>query len=62
MAWFTSRSNSPNCSGRLSSADGRRNPYSTSVSLRERSPRYIAPICGTLWCDSSITSRKSFGK
>ena len=62
MPWCTSASNSSNLSGRLSSADGSRKPYSTSVSLRERSPRYIAPICGTVWCDSSMTSRKSFGK
>jgi hypothetical protein len=40
------RSHSSNFRGRLSSADGRRNPYSTSVSLRERSPRYMPPICG----------------
>ena len=38
----TRSSHSSNLSGRLSSADGRRKPYSTSVSLRERSPRYIA--------------------
>jgi hypothetical protein len=42
--------------GRLSSADGRRKPYSTRVSLRERSPLYMAPTCGTLTWDSSITS------
>ena len=53
---------SSNLSGRLSSALGRRKPNSTSVSLRERSPLYIAPICGTVWCDSSTTSRKSSGK
>ena len=35
-------SNSSNFSGRLSSADGRRKPYSTSVVLRERSPLYMA--------------------
>ena len=40
------RSHSSNFSGRLSSADGRRKPNSTSVSLRERSPLYIAPSCG----------------
>ena len=42
----TSDMNSSNWSGRLSSADGRRKPYSTSVSLRARSPLYIPPICG----------------
>ena len=41
-----SASNSSKRSGRLSSADGRRKPYSTSVSLRERSPRYMPPSCG----------------
>ena len=39
------RSNSSNRSGRLSSADGNRNPYITSVSLREWSPLYIPPNC-----------------
>ena len=48
---------SSNRSGRLSSALGSRKPNSTSVSLRERSPLYIAPICGTVWCDSSTISR-----
>ena len=38
--------NSSNWSGRLSSADGSRNPYSTSVSFRARSPLYMPPICG----------------
>jgi hypothetical protein len=36
-------SNSSNFSGRLSSADGRRKPYSTSVVLRDRSPLYMPP-------------------
>ena len=58
-AWRTCSSNSSNLSGRLSSALGRRKPYSTSVSLRARSPRYIAPTCGTVWCDSSRIMRKS---
>ena len=48
------RSHSSKRSGRLSSAEGSRKPYSTSVSLRARSPRYIAPICGTVtWLSSS---------
>ena len=34
-------SHSSNFSGRLSSAEGRRKPYSTSISLRERSPLYM---------------------
>jgi hypothetical protein len=42
MTWRMRRSNSSNFSGRLSSADGRRKPYSTSVVLRERSPLYMA--------------------
>ena len=56
---------SPNSSqvrGRLSIALGSRNPCSTSVRLRDTSPSYMAPICGTVTCDSSITSRKSSGK
>ena len=35
---------------------------STSVRLRDASPSYIAPICGTVTCDSSMISRKSSGK
>ena len=50
-------SNSSKRRGRLSSADGSRNPYSTSVSLRERSPRYMPPSCGTVtWLSSMISS------
>ncbi|MCY1427368.1 hypothetical protein D9M71_432120 [compost metagenome] len=48
--------------GRLSRAEGRRKPYSTRVSLRERSPLYMAPTCGTLTWDSSITSKASAGR
>src|SRR5690606_2483637 len=55
-------SHSSNLSGRLSSADGSRKPNSTSVSLRERSPLYMAPICGTVTCDSSTTSSASGGR
>ena len=54
--------NSSQVSGRLSSADGSRKPWSTSVRLREASPSCMAPICGTVTCDSSITIRKSSGK
>src|SRR5206468_1999564 len=54
--------NSSKRSGRLSSADGRRKPKSTRVCLRERSPSYIPPICGTVWCDSSTKTTKSEGK
>ena len=62
ITWLTNRSHSSNLRGRLSSAEGSRKPYFTSVSLRDRSPKYIPPICGTLTWDSSITSKKSFGK
>ena len=55
-------SHSSKRSGRLSSAEGRRKPYSTRVSLRERSPLNIAPTCGTLTCDSSITSSELAGR
>ena len=41
-------SNSGNLSGLLSYADGSLKPYSTKASLRERSPAYIARICGTV--------------
>ena len=51
-------SHSSNFSGRLSSADGRRKPYSTSVSLRERSPLYMAPSCGMVWWLSSIDQQR----
>ena len=55
-------SHSSKRNGRLSSADGSRNPKSTSVSLRARSPLYIAPICGIVTCDSSTTSNASGGR
>jgi hypothetical protein len=55
-------SNSSKRSGRLSSADGRRKPNSTRVSLRERSPLNMAPICGMVTCDSSMTSSASAGR
>ena len=60
--WPTRDENSSQVSGRLSMADGSRNPCSTSTRLRDASPSYIAPICGTVTCDSSITVRKSSGK
>ncbi len=46
--------NSAKLSGRLSSAEGSRKPKSTSDDLRERSPSSMPPICGIVWCDSSI--------
>ncbi len=54
--------NSSHVSGRLSMADGSRNPWSTRVRLRDMSPSYMPPTCGTVTWDSSITSRKSSGK
>ena len=53
----TSDMNSSNWSGRLSSAEGSRKPYSTRVSLRARSPLNIPPIWGSDTCDSSTTTR-----
>ncbi len=55
-------SHSSNRSGRLSMALGRRNPCSTSVLLRLKSPANIPRICGTVTCDSSRISRLSCGK
>ena len=46
MAWWTVASNSSNVSGRLSSADGSRNPKSTRISLRVRSFLYMPTTCG----------------
>ena len=56
------RSNSSNRSGRLSKAEGSRNPYSTRVSLRERSPRYIACNCPIKTWLSSKNIRASGGR
>jgi hypothetical protein len=57
MVWRTTFSNSSKRSGRLSSAEGRRKPYSTRFSLRERSPRYMPPSCGMVtWLSSMIIS------
>ena len=47
-------------SGRLSMQDGRRKPYSASVALRRKSPRYMPPICGTVtWLSSTNSSALS---
>ncbi len=54
--------NSSHFRGRLSMADGNRKPCSTSVRLRDMSPSYMPPICGTVTWDSSMMSRKSSGK
>jgi len=51
--------NSLNFKGRLSKAEGKRKPYSTSISLRLRSPSYMPRICGIVICDSSIMVKKS---
>ncbi|CAM5303963.1 hypothetical protein SHIRM173S_05740 [Streptomyces hirsutus] len=61
-AWPMRFWNSSHFSGRLSRAEGSRKPWSTRVRLREASPSYMAPICGTVTCDSSMTRRKSSGK
>ena len=60
--WPTRSRNSWNFSGRLSIADGRRKPWSTSVVLREKSPSYIPPTWGIVWWDSSTKVTKSSGK
>src|SRR5437588_838627 len=62
MIWFVIFMNSSKFSGLLSSALGSRKPYSTSTVLRDLSPSYMPPICGMVACDSSTTTRKSFGK
>ena len=59
LAWFL---NSSNFRGRLSKADGSRNPYRMSFSLRDRSPRYIPFSCGMVAWLSSIIKRESLGK
>ena len=49
--------NSSKVSGRLSKAEGSRKPYSTSVSLRDRSPWYMPRIWGTAtWLSSMMIS------
>ena len=45
-AWLTRSSTSSKVSGRLSRADGSRKPWSTSMSLRLRSPAYWPCSCG----------------
>ena len=60
--WFSFDSTSSNLSGRLSNAEGRRKPYSTSVFLRAKSPPYIARTWGRVTWLSSTKSRKSSGK
>jgi hypothetical protein len=55
-------SNSSKVSGRLSSADGSRNPKSTRISFRVRSFLYIPTTWGMVMCDSSTISSQSGGK
>ena len=55
-------SNSSNVSGRLSSADGRRKPKSTRISLRVRSFLYMPTTWGMVMWLSSTTSSQSGGK
>ncbi len=55
--WETRSTNSSKRSGRLSFAEGRRNPCSTRTSLRERSPAYCPCSWGTATWLSSITQR-----
>jgi len=55
-------SNSSNVSGRLSSADGSRNPKSTRISFRVRSFLYMPTTCGIDMWLSSTTSSQSGGK
>ena len=62
MVWPIRSRNSSQRSGRLSIALGSRKPWSTRLRLRDMSPSYMPPICGTATCDSSMTSRKSSGK
>ena len=60
--WFRRPMNSSKVRGRLSRADGSRKPYSTSVPLRERSPKNMPRTWGTETWDSSTTSSQSLGK
>ena len=60
--WPIRSMNSSNRRGRLSRAEGRRNPCSTRVSLRDRSPSNWPWSWGTATWLSSTTIRKSLGK
>ncbi|MNS92911.1 hypothetical protein D3C72_1270590 [compost metagenome] len=62
ITWRILRSNSSNFSGRLSSADGIRKPYSTSVVLRARSPLYMPLSWPISTCDSSRNISASGGR
>ena len=59
----TRASNSGNVSGRLSNAACIRKPYSTKFFLRDKSPWYIALICGiVIWLSSINTKNSPAGK
>jgi hypothetical protein len=60
--WLTRSVNSSNRSGRLSRADGSRNPYWTSVCFRDMSPSYMPWSWGTVTWLSSMTHSQSSGK
>ena len=55
-------SHSSKRSGRLSMQEGRRKPYSASVALRRKSPRYMPPICGIVTWLSSVNTRALSGR
>ena len=55
IVWGVRDTNSSKRSGRLSTAEGSRNPCSTSTSLRERSPSYCPWSWGTATWLSSMT-------
>ena len=57
MVWPIRSRNSSQRNGRLSIALGSRKPWSTRLRLRDMSPSYMPPICGTATWDSSITTR-----
>mmetsp|Transcript_10265 Transcript_10265/g.35465 ORF Transcript_10265/g.35465 Transcript_10265/m.35465 type:complete len:236 (+) Transcript_10265:411-1118(+) len=61
--WGTLAQNSASVSGRLSSADLRRKPFSTSDVLRARSPACMPRSWGTAtWASSTTRSQSSSGK
>ena len=60
--WLDFSLNSSNLSGLLSRAAFNLKPFSTKASFLALSPLYIPLTCGTVICDSSIKSKKSFGK
>ena len=57
IVWPTRSTHSSKRSGRLSAADGNRNPCSISVAFRDRSPSYWPWSWGIVTCDSSMMVR-----